>query len=104
MVLHYITLDSKLTLIEIIKIDISRMSIMYRDGTWFKQDVLKQLKLVFYCLKRFLFVLKHWSARYYSKIALMNKRIFKQLFVFISQNLRIQKVISEDSWFEGEGN
>jgi hypothetical protein len=34
----------------------------------------------------------------------MNKRIFKQLFVFISQNLRIQKVISEDSWFEGEGN
>jgi hypothetical protein len=50
-----------------------------------KRDVLKQLKSVFYC--------------------------FKQLFVFISylfaalyQNLRIPKVISEDTWFESDEN
>jgi hypothetical protein len=42
-----------------------------------KQDVLKQLKSVFYGFKPFFFLKKkkHWSACY-SKIALMNKQTF----------------------------
>jgi hypothetical protein len=35
----------------------------------------------------------------------MNKRIFKQLHIYklsFYQNLRIQKEINEDSWFEGD--